>query len=115
VRGGAPGKRTLEERLARKIESRLASLFVADECWIWTGAVTGSPRGGYGQIKIGGGSASPTLVHRLMYEREYGPIPEGERLDHRCEVKACVRPSHLRIATHAENLRSHYERFRAVA
>jgi hypothetical protein len=50
-----------------------------------------------------------------MYEREYGPIPEGERLDHRCEVKACVRPSHLRIATHAENLRSHYERFRAVA
>lgn len=116
MRNGAPGKRTLEERLARKIKVRRVSLFVDDECWIWTGAVTGSVRGGYGLIKIGGTAALPTLVHRLMWEREHGLlIPKGKRIDHLCEVKACVRPSHLELVTHAENLRRHYARERTLA
>lgn len=115
MRNGAPGKRTLEERLERKIERRQESDLVEDECWIWTGARTGSVRGGYGLIKIGGNDAVPTLVHRLMYERDVGPIPEDRELDHICGVRPCVRPSHLEPVTHAENLRRAYERLRRLA
>jgi len=110
MRGGAPGKRTLEERLARKIDVARASDLVDDDCWLWTGAIIGSERGGYGYIKVGGSAASPTIVHRLMYERDVGPIPEGLELDHLCEVKRCVRPSHLEPVTHAENMRRLFER-----
>lgn len=115
MRNGAPGKRTLEERLERKIVRAKASHLVRDECWLWQGARI-SPRdgrreyGGYGIIKIGGCSASPTLVHRLMYERKYGPIPEGFVPDHVCNVRNCANPDHIEIVVHAENIRRGFER-----
>ena len=115
MRNGAPGRRTLEERLAAKIEVRKESRFVEDECHVWVGSTTSGPRGGYAQIKIGGNKATPTLVHRLLYEREHGAVPPGLQLDHLCEVKACVRPSHLEPVTHQENIRRHYERERSAA
>lgn len=42
-------------------------------------------------------------VHRVVYELEYGPIPEGRELDHLCRNRACVNPKHLEIVSHREN------------
>lgn len=65
-------------------------------CWTWTDHTVG----GYGRIQVEGRGV---LAHRLSYELEYGSIPEGAWIDHRCHEKKCVRPSHLRPATAAQN------------
>jgi len=44
-------------------------------------------------------------AHRLSYETEIGPIPEGLELDHLCRVRSCVNPLHLEPVTHQENVR----------
>lgn len=71
-----------------------------DECWIWTGHVSGN---GYGRFRKHHESPSEA-AHRLTYELEIGPVPESLDLDHLCRVRACVRPSHLEPVTRAENL-----------
>ena len=68
-----------------------------DGCWLWVGPARGS---GYGVIKIDGKMAS---AHRFAYELANGPIPNGMCLDHICQTKICVNPSHLRLATVTEN------------
>ena len=34
-------------------------------------------------------------AQRIVYEQNYGKIPDGDEIHHLCEVKACVRPEHL--------------------
>lgn len=68
-------------------------------CWVWQRHVT--PQG-YARTPIEG---RYVLVHRLYYERKYGPVPAGMELDHLCRVRSCVNPDHLEVVTHAENTR----------
>lgn len=42
-------------------------------------------------------------AHRYAYEQVVGAIPDGMLIDHKCRQKACVRPSHLRVATTKQN------------
>lgn len=69
-----------------------------DTCWLWTGHINTS---GYGQIRWGGPKAR---AHRIAYELEVGPIPEGLELDHLCRVRHCVNPSHLEPVTRRVNV-----------
>lgn len=81
---------TAVERLAaRTVES--------GECLIWTGG-TGS--GGYGRLRHNG---QPESAHRVAWEHEHGPIPDGAFVDHICHNRACVKVAHLRLATQGEN------------
>ena len=64
------------------------------ECWLWTGPTWN----GYGKSGQG-------WTHRLAWEIENGPIPEGMTIDHLCRTRLCGRPSHLEPITLAENLR----------
>lgn len=66
----------------------------SDGCWLWTGAI-GS--GGYGRFL---GEAA----HRWSYEQAYGPIPDGLWVLHRCDNPPCVRPDHLFLGTHQDNM-----------
>jgi len=68
-------------------------------CWVWQRATDGR---GYGQIRVRPDTCG---AHRVYWERENGPIPEGLQLDHLCRNHACVRPSHLEPVTHVENIR----------
>ena len=72
------------------------------ECWEWRGRLD---RSGYGRHGW-------KLAHRVVWEEEVGPIPEGLTLDHLCVNPPCVNPSHLEPVTASENLRRRHARER---
>lgn len=71
-------------------------------CWIYEGA---KDRDGYGLVNDRSGRRKTSRpAHRFFYVRWVGPIPFNMELDHRCAVRACVNPDHLRIATRQQNM-----------
>lgn len=84
--------KTLQERFEDKYYKE-----PDDGCWLWEGCVLNS---GYGQIRVGRKMKS---AHRVSYELYVGPIPEAMHMCHSCDVKSCVRPSHLFPGTDQEN------------
>jgi len=73
---------------------------VTDTCWLWTGPKNAD---GYGQVRVKG---RLTMVHRMMYELACGggKIPDGFVIRHSCHTPNCVRPDHLSIGTHKDNM-----------
>jgi len=71
-------------------------------CWIWEGAVNIQ---GYGTFCIGVDEAGQRNVnaHRVAFFLANGYFPNDD-CDHLCHVKLCQRPSHLRDATHQDNI-----------
>lgn len=69
----------------------------ATGCWCHAGVWSDD----YETVDVGGRRVG---LHRLMYEYQFGPLPEGFEVAHTCDVRACFRPSHLFVATHAENM-----------
>lgn len=67
-------------------------------CWIW---IPRGGAGGYGQMYVAG---KQIYAHRLSYMIHFGEIPSGMVVDHRCEVRNCVRPDHLVAATQRDNV-----------
>jgi hypothetical protein len=67
-------------------------------CWIWMGSASGD--GEYGRIRFNGKNWN---VHRLLWEIENGPIPDGLILCHRCDIGFCCNPKHLFLGTNQDN------------
>lgn len=77
-------------------------------CLLWTGADSGTGRGGgYPRMKLDGGTVA---VHIVMWIIEHGPIPPRKQIDHRCSVRRCVNPDHLQMVTHKKNQKLRDER-----
>jgi len=68
-----------------------------DKCWYWRGRIA---RNGYGMYSTG---TRTNMAHRFAYTDVVGAIPNGYQLDHLCHNRACVNPSHLRLATNKQN------------
>lgn len=85
-------RRPIEERFWAKVEK-------TSTCWLWQGYC--SPNG-YGSIGSGNKN-SPVLVHRLSYEIYFGEIPDGLLVLHKCNIKKCVNPGHLKVGTNQDN------------
>jgi hypothetical protein len=66
-------------------------------CWLWTDAVLD---GGYGIISH---EKKCVTAHRLSYRAFKGEIPENMVVAHKCDVRSCVNPDHLWLASHKEN------------
>ena len=80
-----------------------------DGCWLWMAA---KAHKGYGAVGIPGGKT--TKAHRVSYELQFGPIPDGACVLHRCDVPACGRPTHLFLGSKADNNADMRSKGRAV-
>lgn len=72
-------------------------------CRVWSGCAgtkRGKFRGGYGLVRVD----KMVSVHRVAYESEYGPIPEGAHVLHRCDNRLCTEPTHLYLGTNTSNI-----------
>jgi len=86
---------TDEERFWAKVDKS-----DPDGCWRWTGATDGGHY--YGSFMFEG---KVRRAHRVSWTLAYGEAPpEGMDLDHLCRVTLCVRPDHLEVVTHHENI-----------
>lgn len=97
-----PGPRPISARLWPKIAVR-----GSDDCWLWLAHT----KDGYGKIHDNG--KSPKYAHRVVYELKVGAIPEGLIVMHTCDTPGCCNPAHLRLGTHADNVRDKCEKGRA--
>lgn len=104
-------RKTVNERFWEKVDrngpfvERLSSC-----CWIWKGATVRTKWRRYGQFNMG---EKTTSAYRAAYELRYGSIPEGGHVLHKCDNSLCVRPSHLYVGTHGQNMRDRNQRGRA--
>lgn len=70
-----------------------------DDCWTWTGAIW---KQGYGKLVRCG---KYLKAHRVSYEINAGPIPEGLSVLHTCDNPPCCNPAHLWVGTNGDNNR----------
>lgn len=61
---------------------------------------------GYGFINCGG---RRRWVHRYVWEKEHGPIPDKMMIDHQCRNRACCNLDHLRLVTPKQNSNENIE------
>jgi HNH endonuclease len=96
---------SVPERFWSKVDTR-----GPDECWPWRPPVRPD---GYGSFHRDGRGVP---AHRVAYELEVGPVPDGLDVDHECHNRdescpggpcahrACCNPAHLKPATRRANL-----------
>ena len=79
-------------------------------CWVWTGARKDG-KYDYGVLKVPG-QKRIVRAHVYSYELHIGPVVDLWVL-HRCDFRPCVRPEHLFLGTHQDNMRDMAEKGRA--
>ncbi len=77
-----------------------AKLDTSGACWVGTGYCLPS---GYGQLTQK--RFTKLRAHRVAYELEFGPIPDGFHVCHTCDNPPCCNPAHLFLGTDLDNLR----------
>lgn len=80
---------------------------IGDGCWEWAG---GKRSFGYGSIKWQGKFPG---AHRVAWMLTNGDIPSGASVLHKCDNPPCVRPDHLFLGDHAENMKDMARKGRA--
>lgn len=84
-------RRPIWERFWEKVDK-------TEDCWVWTACKN---RDGYGGFRLDGKTVG---AHILSFKYAYGPYDERLELDHTCRNRACIRPDHLELVTHRENV-----------
>lgn len=103
ARTGRP-ETPLRYRLLQKI-----AFDSATGCWLWTGARNAQ---GYGFIERKDGVQ--LRAHRVAYELTYGRVPSGLFVCHICDNPRCMRPGHLFLGRHEDNMADMVSKGRAA-
>ena len=98
---------TVEERFWDKV----AIAADDDGCWEWQAYKNPA---GYGKIGVGGRGKGIALAHRVSWELKFGQIPDGLCVCHVCDNPGCVRPGHLFLGTHKDNMTDMAKKGRAI-
>ena len=78
-------------------------------CFLFAGTVDAR---GYGRITLQG-QKTRIKAHRIAWELENGPIPDGMEVAHRCDVTCCCNPKHLFLTDHKGNMHDMWHKGRA--
>ncbi len=62
-----------------------------DSCWSFAGAHN---KYGRPHAKVNGETID---VYKLVFEKNFGTVPAGYEIHHKCENKSCVNPNHLEV------------------
>ena len=84
------------------------SITVGD-CWEWRGSRNDY---GYGVMTLARKGLFNARVHRLMFERYFGSIPDGMVIRHKCDNPPCSNPDHLELGTQNDNVQDMKDRGR---
>ena len=93
--------KTTEERFWEKVRK-------GQGCWEWTAY---KDRDGYGRFSLDG---KRRMAHRVALMLEGIDIPSGMCVCHTCDNPSCVRPDHLFIGTHQDNVTDMMQKGRQV-
>lgn len=77
-------------------------------CWVWAGCTN---QDGYGSLSYLG---KIDKAHRVSYKLNIGEIPEDMEVCHHCDNPPCVRPDHLFLGTHEDNMKDRDKKGRAA-
>lgn len=81
-----------------------------DDCWEWTaGRSYGDDVRGCCRFR-----GERMAAHRAAYIMGKGDIPAGMVIRHSCDNPICVRPDHLSVGTHADNVADRVARGRSA-
>lgn len=94
----------MDQRIADKL---IAGLVPEGDCLVWS---LGKQEG-YGVLTV---DYKDYLTHRVAYELENGPIPDGLQVRHTCDNPPCCKGSHLLIGTAKDNAQDRVERNRGA-
>ena len=105
---GRPPSAPIEERFWSRVDKNGPTMPHMDTpCWQWIGAK--GPKG-YGCFDCHLGQRA----HRVSLKLSGVVVPDDVLVLHLCDNRGCVRPSHLRLGSHADNMRDREARGRTA-
>lgn len=115
----ANGIRARDYRTIPRKPERLATRFwrhvrKTRGCWLWTAKGGSSRRNSHKAYGVLNTRSGEYLAHRISWTIHYGPIPKGLRVLHKCDVRRCVKPSHLFLGTAQDNSNDMMDKGRSI-
>lgn len=85
-----------------------------ETCWLWNGSIFDKNKqdNPYGAFWYKGQNRA---AHRVAFEFQNGPIPDGLFVCHICDIGLCVRGDHLFTGTNKDNMKDMVNKGRSCA